>query len=436
MTPASGVDWSGLDAWLRSLAAPATLIELAVIAGCLGLSALVVRLARGAQARPGIWFGRRIVDGVLFPALALGAVLVARWALHGTAGQGAFRIAVPVLTSLVAIRIGVRVLDAAFPRSHLVKVAERSISWVAWGAVVLWVTGLMPVLVAALESVRWKMGGAEVSVWSLIEGSVTAGAVLLAVLWLSSAIEARLLAGAPGGGGDLSLRKIAANATRALLVFVGLLVALSAAGIPLGALGVLGGAIGVGIGFGLQKLAANYVSGFVILAERSLRIGDTVRVDDFEGRITDIHTRYTVIRALNGRESIVPNEQLITQRVENASLTDPRIVLRTTVQVAYGTDLDALMPVLRAAVAQVPRVLSDPRPAVLLSSFATDGLELAVMFWISDPQNGEGNVRSDVNLAILRTLNAAGVEIPFPQRVVRQVGVAVVEGESAGTGAS
>jgi small-conductance mechanosensitive channel len=433
MTPASGVDWSGLAAWLRSLAAPATLIELAVIAGCLGLSALVVRLARGPQARPGIWFGRRIVDGVLFPALALGAVLVARWALHGTAGQGAFRIAVPVLTSLVAIRIGVRVLDVAFPRSQLVKVAERSISWVAWGAVVLWVTGLMPVLAAALESVRWKMGGAEVSVWSLIEGSVTAGAVLLAVLWLSSAIEARLLAGAPGGGGDLSLRKIAANATRALLVFVGLLVALSAAGIPLGALGVLGGAIGVGIGFGLQKLAANYVSGFVILAERSLRIGDTVRVDDFEGRITDIHTRCTVIRALNGRESIVPNEQLITQRVENASLTDPRIVLRTTVQVAYGTDLDVLMPRLRAAVAQVPRVLSDPMPGVLLASFAADGLELAVMFWISDPQNGEGNVRSDVNLAILRTLNEAGVEIPFPQRVVRQAGVAGAGGELAGT---
>jgi small-conductance mechanosensitive channel len=142
-----------------------------------------------------------------------------------------------------------------------------------------------------------------------------------------------------------------------------------------------------------------------------------------------------VIRALNGRESIVPNEQLITQRIENASLSDPRIVLRTTVQVAYGTDLDVLMPRLRAAVAQVPRVLSDPMPAVLLSSFAADGLELAVMFWISDPQNGEGNVRSDVNLAILRTLNEAGVEIPFPQRVVRQVGVAGAGGELADTGA-
>ena len=126
---------------------------------------------------------------------------------------------------------------------------------------------------------------------------------------------------------------------RALLLFVGLLFALSAVGIDLTALSVLGGAIGVGLGFGLQKIAANYISGFVILAERSLRIGDMVKVDGFEGRITDIRTRYTVIRSLSGREAIVPNETLITQRVENSSLADPRVLVTTGVQVAYGTDV-------------------------------------------------------------------------------------------------
>jgi small-conductance mechanosensitive channel len=150
-----------------------------------------------------------------------------------------------------------------------------------------------------------------------------------------------------------------------------------------------------------------------------MRIGDVVRVDNFEGRITDITTRYTVIRALNGRESIVPNEMLITSRVENSSLADPRVLLQTVVQVAYGTDLDALMPRLVEAVAAVPRVLRDPGPGVQLSSFAADGLELTVLFWIADPENGQGNVRSQVNLAILRTVNEAGIEIPFPQRVVR-----------------
>ena len=275
-------------------------------------------------------------------------------------------------------------------------------------------------LVSELDALRWKTGGAEISVWSVIEGGFTAAAVLLVVLWLSSVLEGRLLPGSELAGGSLSLRKMAANATRALLVFVGLLMALSVAGIPLGALSVLGGAVGVGIGFGLQKLASNYVSGFVILAERSLRIGDVVRVDGFEGRVTDIHTRYTVIRALNGRESIVPNELLITQRVENASLADPRILMTTTVQVAYGTDLATLSPRIVEAVRAVSRVVPDPGPAVQLAAFASDGLQLNIVFWIADPQNGQGNVLSDVNLAVLRTLQASGVEIPFPQRVVRQ----------------
>jgi small-conductance mechanosensitive channel len=169
----------------------------------------------------------------------------------------------------------------------------------------------------------------------------------------------------------------------------------------------------VGLGFGLQKLASNYVSGFVILAERSIRIGDMVKVDGFEGRITDINTRYTVVRALNGRESIVPNELLITQRVENSSLADPKVALSTAVQVAYGTDVEALIPRLAAAVSSVPRVIADPAPAVQLSAFGPNGLELSVGFWIGDPENGQGNVRSDVNRAVLRTLDEAGVAIKF-----------------------
>jgi small-conductance mechanosensitive channel len=211
---------------------------------------------------------------------------------------------------------------------------------------------------------------------------------------------------------------MAANLVRALLLFVGLLLALSAVGIDLTALSVLGGAIGVGLGFGLQKIAANYISGFVILAERSLRIGDMVRVDNFDGRITDIRTRYTLIRALNGREAIVPNELLITQRVENSSLAELSVMVTTQVQVAYGTDVPALKVLLEAAVAKVNRVLADPPPVVHLQAFAADGMDLAVNFWITDPENGQAGVKSGVNLAVLRVLNEHHIEIPFPQRVV------------------
>lgn len=400
----------------RSLLTPTALTELAVFAACLGLAWAVVRLLRGPQAERGsIWFGRSIVDGVLFPVLALLLALVARRLLADMLPLAVFRLVVPILVSLVAIRLTVRVLRAAYPESALMRLVERSVSWFAWLGMVLWVTGILPVVLEELDQITWKMGGATVSVRNLIEGVLSAVLVMVVALWISAALEARLL---KGTGATLSLRKMAANAARALLIFVGLMFALTAAGIDLTALGVLGGAVGVGIGLGLQKLAANYVSGFVILAERSVRIGDMVTVDGFEGRVTDITTRYTVIRALNGRESIVPNEMLITQRVENASLADTRVVLSTVVQVAYGTEVEPLIAAMAQAVAGVPRVLPDP--GVRLTAFAADGLELTVYFQISDPENGSANVRSDVNLAILRLFVEQGVEIPYPQRVVRQ----------------
>ncbi len=407
-----------LGALVDALLKPGALIELAVLAACLGVAWVAVRALRGAQARPtSVWIGERVVDGVLFPVLALLLAFAARWLLAKTQAVAVFQIAVPVLASLAVIRVAVRVLRVTYPNSPVVRSIERTLSWLVWGVLVLWATGLLPLVMKEFEDIQWKVGGAEVSLRSLLEGGLSAAVVLVVVLWISAAIEQRLLAGATD---NLSVRKIAANSVRALLLLVGLLLALSAAGIPLGALSVLGGAVGVGIGFGLQKLASNYVSGFVILAERSLRIGDVVKVDGFEGRISDIKTRYTVVRALNGRESIVPNEMLITQRVENSSLADPRVSLTTGVQVAYGTDLDALIPRLTAVVTAVPRVIAEPAPAVFLLAFAADGLELQIAFWIADPENGQNNVKSDVNLAVLRLLDAAGVQIPYPQRVVRQ----------------
>ena len=410
-----------LSRLLDSLTQPTAFIELAVLAGCLGAAWAIVRLLRGPNPKPGsVWFGEGVVGGVLFPVLAFVLAFVASRMLHGIVPIAVFRLAMPILLSLLVIRLVVRVLTAAFPGSKVMRVVERSVSWLAWITVVLWLTGVLPLLMAELDGISWKMGATRISLRNLIEGSLSAIVVLVVSLWISAAIEAQLLKGATD---NLSLRKIAANATRALLLFVGLLVALSAAGIDLTALSVLGGAVGVGLGFGLQKLASNYVSGFVILAERSLRIGDLVKVDNFEGRITDINTRYTVVRAANGRESIVPNELLITQRIENASLADSSLMLSTTVQVAYGTDVPAISQKLLAEIGRVQRVMPDPGPSVHLTAFAESGLELTVWFWIRDPENGLSSARSEVNLAILRTLETEGIEIPYPQRVLRNVSV-------------
>lgn len=422
LSPAPAMQTEDLGEWFAMLATPKTLIELGVLALCAVLTWSLLWLTRRSLNHEGdrsILFGRRLIDGVLFPLLLLCLAYVARAVLLRTMVVHVLHIAIPVLLSLVIIRVGVKVLQAAFKDSPVVRFLERTISWVVWLALALWVSGLLPLVLQEMEQVSWKVGGNVLSLRTMLEGMLTAGAVLLLALWVSSAVESKLLHSATGG--ELSLRKAASNAVRAVLLFTGLLLSLSMVGIDLTALSVVGGAVGVGIGFGLQKLAANYVSGFVILTERSMRIGDYVRVDNFEGFISDINTRFTIIRALNGRESIIPNDMLVTNRVENMSLSDTLIAQNTTVSVAYDSDVALVSRLLVAAALAQPRVLADPAPAVTLAAFGSNGLDFALNYWISDPENGQPNLRSDVNFAILAALRSAHVEIPSPQRLIHHL---------------
>ena len=410
-----------LDSWFAALIRPTSLKELGVLFACGAVAWVLVWLARRATtpAHTSVLFGRRVVDGVLFPLLWLSLAYVARVALAPWLPMTLFRIAIPALVALASIRLGVKVLQVAFHQARWMRWVERTISWVAWIAVVMWISGLLPLVMEELEQIHWRVGSTRLSVRNIIEGGLTAGAVLILTLWVSSAIESRLLRSATGS--ELSLRKAISNALSALLMFVGLLLALTSVGIDLTALSVLGGAVGVGIGLGLQRLAANYVSGFVILAERSMRIGDNVRVDNFEGRITDINARYTVIRAMTGRESIVPNEMMVNNRVENLSLADTTLWQSTVVSVACDSDVALVSRLLVEAALAQSRVLKDPGPSAALSAFGADGLEFTLGYWIADPENGQLNVRSAINIAILESLRRNGVGIPYPQRVIHHV---------------
>ncbi len=415
-TPKPIDDFQG---WLAAWGQSSVWTELAVLLACVALAWFLVAALRRALRQSdasSIWFGKREVDGVLFPTLLLCLGYVARAVLDNYLDLMLFKVAIPVLVSLVAIRVGVKVLQAVFGPSRWMRLTEQTISWIAWMAVILWVSGLLPVMLNELDQIGWKIGGSTLTVRNMIEGTLTAGAVLIITLWISAGIESRLLRSATGA--ELSIRKAISNAARALLVFVGMIVALSAVGIDLTALSVLGGAMGVGIGLGLQKLAANYVSGFVILAERSMRIGDMVRVENFEGAITQINARYTVVRSNQGRESIVPNELLMTSRVENLSLADPNVLQTTVVTVAYDSDVDQVIRLLQSSALASERVLRDPEPAVAMTNFGADGLEFTVCYWISDLGLGTMSVRSTVNLAILAALRANNIEIPYPHRVV------------------
>ena len=393
-------------------------LELALLACAVAIAFAVSRVAGRGKPPDSVWFGRRTVDGLMFPMLAL-ALVYACWLVVGRQ-QPVFllRVAVPVLTSLALIRFVARVLVMAFPRSALMLMLVHAVSWLAWGVAVLWIVGLLPGVLQALDGITLSLGKSSVSLRMLLQGGLSAALVLLAALWTSATIERRVLDSAVS---DLSMRKVAVNATRALLLFIGMMFALSAVGVDLTALSVLGGALGVGLGFGLQRLASNYVSGFVILLERSLRIGDNVRVDGFEGRITDIKTRYTLIRAGNGRQSIVPNESLMTQRVENLTDSDRCFNLSTNITVPHGSDAARVQQILCAAAAAQPRVLAAPAPVAYLTDFAPDGLAFSLNYWIADPAAGTASVRSAVNLAVLEGLRAASVDIAAQQHEVRVV---------------
>ena len=188
-------------------------------------------------------------------------------------------------------------------------------------------------------------------------------------------------------------------------------------------LGVFGGALGVGLGFGLQKIASNYVSGFIILIDRSLRIGDTITVGGLQGLVTQISTRYTTVRGLDGIETLVPNEKLITDVVQNHSSFLTRGYAKAAVQVAYDSDIDRAMALLAEAARGVDRVLEDPAPAPYFVSFGADGINLELGFWIEDAAKGTAGVRSTVNRNIWRLFCEHGIAIPYPTREVHIVGM-------------
>jgi len=237
-------------------------------------------------------------------------------------------------------------------------------------------------------------------------------------LWLGAIIEEYLL---KLDTMHSSLRVVLARTVRSILVLIAVLVSLSLVGIDLTVLSVFGGALGVGLGFGLQKIASSYVSGFVVLLERSLSIGDIVSFDKYYGIVTHINTRYTVLQGLDGIETIVPNDVLIAGPIQNMSLSDSTLRLSTAVTVGYGTDLDKIMKLMEEAAGTVSRVLPLPAPQVVLSKFGTNGFDLELGFWINDPQNGRSGVTSDVNRAIWRVLKDNDVELPSPQRDIRLI---------------
>lgn len=392
--------------------------QLAVLVLALALAWLINRYLRSRLVSTSRWgeFGAASFDRVLFPLSTYGFVWLGSMILSEFYRVRVLKLAAPLLLAMAAIRLAVYLLRYVFPDSGWVTRSERYIAAFIWIGFALHITGVLPEVQQTLDDFGFTVGKNRISLWLLLTGTLSFGGTVIAAMWLGSFIERRVM---QAGELDMSLRVVFTKIIRAALIVVGVLVALPLVGIDLTMLSVFGGAFGVGLGLGLQKIASNYVSGFVILLDRSIRLGDLVQIDNRMGEITRLTGRYVVVRGGDGSEAIIPNETLVTSTVLNLSYSnrDMRVVL--PVQVSYASDLDLVNRALLEAVAEHPRLKPEPKPAVLLKSFGESGIDMELAVWLADPQNGMASFRSEVNRAIWDSFRRYGIEIPYPQREIR-----------------
>ena len=408
-----------LNEFWSELRDPAMLWELLALGTCTALAGwsqwrLRHRPGRSAGA---LHAGELGLRRVMFPLVALVLVLIARALMQAYTQVALLNLAVPLFLSLALVRAVVFSLRYAFPHAGWLTTSERYIAATIWLCLVLYITGLSGPVIEGLESVKFTVGKQKLDLWLVLHGVVTSLCALLVALWFAGWLEHRLMR---ADNMDSNVRVVLVRAGKSVLIVVGLLVSLALVGIDITALSVFGGAFAVGLGFGMKTIASNYVAGFMILLDRSIRIGNIIAIDaTTSGEVTRITTRYTVVRTLAGTEVIVPNEYLVGNIVRNQTYTDTQVRVPLPVTVAYSADLEMAMRLMIEAAAAQPRTLQDPAPSAIVQAFGENGIDLELGFWIKDPGQGTGGLRSDVNLAIWRSFRANGIEFPFPQREVR-----------------
>jgi small-conductance mechanosensitive channel len=351
--------------------------------------------------------------GIAAPLFVVGLLHVAKYILADNhIHTNLVRVAIPVFLSLAVIRVAFFLLRRVFGRRGELGAAfvtfEKVFALLVWLGVVLYLTGLWDDIYLYLNSVELPIGKKRVSVADILQGAVSVVVLLMLALWAGAALEERLMGIA---GLHTSLRVVLARMGRTVLVLVSVLLCLPLMGLDLTVLSVFGGAFGVGLGLGMQRIASNYVSGFIILLERSLSIGDMISIDKYSGKVAQINTRYTVLQGLDGVETVLPNEMLIAGAVQNQSLSNRRVRGSTRLTVAYGSKLEEVIPLLEEQARGTERVLADPGPGVGLARFAPEGYELDLGFWIGDPENGTGGVVSEINKKIYALVQAGQIKL-------------------------
>ena len=346
-------------------------------------------------------------------AVLMIATRVAMW--HTTWPSRSYLLAVAAKLALAWLVI--RLVTSVIRNEFIVRLVSLS----AWLVAALSILGLLDPVIDALDSVSVVLGGLRLTPLLLIK----LGVLLVVALWLSvlasNFIESRITR-----SGDLtpSIQVLLVKMIRLALMIFAVAAVMSAVGINLSALAIFSGAAGVGIGFGLQKIVANFISGIILLADKSVKPGDLVTIGDSSGRISAMKTRYISVAAGDGREFLIPNEDLVTQKVTNWTYTDKN----TLVKVNFGTNYDAdprlvcKLAIEVAATAQ--RALKNKPPNCILTEFAEAGMKFSLTFWIADP-DGMDNVKSDVMLSLWDAFKREDIRVPYPVREIRVRGGAL-----------
>lgn len=322
-------------------------------------------------------------------------------------------IAVPILVALAGVRLSVYVLRKAFTVNPLLKSSENVLALAVWGLVILHLLGWLPGILAVLDGMAMQLGETRVSVLSAFKLLLIIAVAFTLAIWLSEAISRQLRKSV---GISPSMQVGINKFSRFLLITLAFLMALNAVGIDLSSLAIFGGALGVGLGFGLQRIASNFISGFILVLDRSIKPGDVITVGTKFGWVEELKARYVVVRNRDGVDTLIPNENLITSEVINWSYVDRNVRVTIPVQISYDDDPEKAMAIMMECAFASPRVLKVPEPLARMMEFGDSGIELQLRVWIGDPENGFANVTSDINLAIWKGFKAGGVTIPYPQR--------------------
>lgn len=316
---------------------------------------------------------------------------------------------------MILIRVSVAVVHAALPQNKLTDWLEKSVSMVLWVGFVLWLSGLDDKILEVLDGISFSVGSGRLSLLTILNGILWVGLLMIGASWLARVIGGHL----EKSSLDTNLSMILSKVVKTVMMVLAVLIALPLVGIDLTVLSVFGGALGVGIGFGLQKVASNYISGFIILGDRSIRMNDRLTVNNFTGYVTKITSRFVVLRNANGTEALIPNETFVTSMVVNESYTSRELQQAFNIQVAYHSDLIKALDIIKSAAAAQPRVSNNPAPLAVVTNFGDNGIDLRATYWVKDPENGFAALQSAIFLDIWRQFNEHGIEFPYPQREVR-----------------